>query len=92
LRRFSRKTLDLVVIHQLSSSGQQVFKPDFWNECTNYKNQFVAKDLVWLSSSNYQTNQGQFFKFPSVMHLQLTPRLKSAMLQEQNQPCQKNVV
>jgi hypothetical protein len=29
LRRFSRKTLDLVVIHQLSSSGQQVFKPDF---------------------------------------------------------------
>jgi hypothetical protein len=28
-RRFSRKTLDLVVIHQLLSSGQQVFKPDF---------------------------------------------------------------
>jgi hypothetical protein len=29
LRRFSRKTLDLVVIHQLLSSGQQVLNQTF---------------------------------------------------------------
>jgi hypothetical protein len=26
----------MVVIHQLLSFGQHVFKPNFWNECTTF--------------------------------------------------------